>query len=508
MSEWAKKLAGWLDKDLFGKSRKPIDSDSGIEKESNNGEIPDAVFMTMDEPLETEESNVLFAGVVVDCRKGYCFLNKIKRGDETLETNGDVFCPQEFSVGSVVQFEELNKDPERKGRLRAERPTLGLVALQAPSNPKALALAELIKPSWYHKNAKDIANEEAMEALKNQPFIDFIEMKLSLDEDPSQENLQEMFEKMLQEEFPHLVHHFEVNPSIKGDIDEAAEARRIAETVAEFASEGMTGQALSIPEEYERFCKVRTVFKELRAAGQLCIDSLIPVEHWPAFVAKLPVWYWRDKAGSMNSESNRGDVDARINPAARCLLNMHGKQRFADFFLIYNRRTRTMSEYDDKRDLTPPRVMQIMKKLKGVADFDFIAAPHHGKASHEWQDSFWLQNIDPAYCILIEGFPYIIKITEWSFTGLPTMAPQMIADTMHHLESHKNLLNNFRSNTYWWQPRGGVNSCLHSCGQNGKNALVEFAEDLLEAYRQHHAFEWLNEKWDLPLAEGESTTAT
>ena len=111
--------------------------------------------------FEILESEVLggdkYTGVVVSQHEGYSYLNTIKRGYETIATNGDVFTPIEFGVGTVVEFDELNTDPRRPGKFRCETAAIAAKAVATVEDaPKEVILREIAKPTIYHQGAKII----------------------------------------------------------------------------------------------------------------------------------------------------------------------------------------------------------------------------------------------------------------------------------------------------------------------------------------------------------------
>jgi hypothetical protein len=298
--------------------------------------------------------------------------------------------------------------------------------------------------------------------------------------------------------FAHL-QAFGVSYDIDGEVDVAEESHQIEATAAEYEAADMALQASDLREQYRKFAGARRVFHLMHQQGILHIDTVIPIRYLPEFTVACPVWYAEGRDGDVKNQLH--EDDPRVSPFVTYLCDQVGSKEFAWFFQLYNRRTRLLSSFQSNRDIMPPKLVKLLGVARQVFDYTAIATPYHGEASRDWQDAKWLRQIDPFLLGFNRDVPFIFILGRWSGTGIFPLFLDMIADTMAHLESHKQLLHNFSVNTYWYRGGNG-NSDLLSMGGGQPHPLEPFADQVLAAYREGRLFQFLRgEKPELTAAE-------
>ncbi|MBI5076831.1 hypothetical protein HZB94_00400 [Candidatus Falkowbacteria bacterium] len=469
-------------------------------------EIVEAEFIT-----ESEMGN-FYTGIVVSVHTAYCYIGRVRRGYETIATNGDVFCPtSRFPNGTPVKFAELNSDPRRPGKFRTEQiEALNTdLAIASSVEKKALALITLTQPteSAYHRMAKEVPHEDVEQAAKNLPFKEMLATFIRLTRDL--DNSAEAADEFLRATFPSLG-SFDVSFSVDGDIDEAAEEQKIQETIAGYAAADMPGQVVSLTNEWERFKGARKVFGLMKQNGTLRPDMIIPIKYLPEMLVACPVWY---VTGKGDLQDLTRVADPTPDEAIKYFCDSVGTKNFAWLYQIYNRRTRPFSAFAS-RDIIPPALLAIMQSGRQMFDYLAIATPYHDQASREWADPKWLRNIDPFLLGFMKTLPYVFVLGRWSGTGLFPLFLDMIADTINHLRVNKNLLNNFLASSYWYRgnqkvtrassDRGPIDDCL--CAMRGaatNDVLLPFAEKVIAAFDEGKLFEFLREETE-QLTAGEA----
>lgn len=468
----------------FGRTKVAPVQVSGV---ADNGEIVNGEIVE-DEDMTPPK----YYGVVASVHDGYCFLHQIRRGYETVATNGDVFVPQIFEVGAYVEFDSLNSDPKRPGKFRAESAKIvesGLVTIEPKS--AAVALRELMAPHIYHRSAKKADPAEVEKVIANKPFPGFIEelaassRELAAEEGAPEDNIARKAEEFLQETFAALI-PLGVSYSVNSDVDEAEEQAKIDEAVVLYGEEGMTGQVESLRKEYEYFKGVRKAFTLMRTAGILGLDTVVPIKFMPEMFVSMPVWYVHSKAGL--DDLTISD-DPAPDHAIKFFCDLVGTKEFAWMYQMMNRRTRPIGPFKG-RDIMPPSIMKILSKAKGVFDYVVIQTPYLDMVSRELEDPNWLRSIDPRLVGFIKGIPYMFVLGRWSGTGLFPLFADMVADTMNWLRLNKSKMGNFIANTYWY--KGDNGGCLSNGGSKSRNNVLQpFAEQVIAAFDEGRLFEFL-----------------
>ena len=444
-----------------------------------------------------------YFGVVVSVHEGYSYIGHVKRGSETIATNGDVFVPIAFDPDDMVEFDELNEDPKRKGKYRTEeaRLTTGLVVRNGRSIPEIVSSLNENK-SHYHINGKVIDVVDVKKAGANKPFVNLVHKKINGVCDSS--DIVELSKMFLRSTFA-SIESYGVDYSITEEINLVDEQVKISNGIEKAKSLGLEGMTESIKTEYEKFVAVRESFNIMHKAGILKIESIIPIEYLPDLFVVAPVWFVHSKESLVDNIDHN---DPKVDHAVRYFCDLVGSEEFAWLFQIYNRRTRHF-KYFESRDVMPLSIMEIFEHAKNTFDYLTICTPYHDIASDEWSDPNWMRNIDPYLVGFMKDVPFMFLLGRWSATGLFPMMLDMIADTMNHLRVNTKLLRNFPTNTYWHRGKKSSNNnnannyhLLENSATDTKNSVLEpFALEVLEAYEQGTLFEFLKGRKPLILKE-------
>ena len=428
-------------------------------------------------------SEVKYTGQIVSVHDGYSFIGRVKRGYETINTNGDVFTPHEFTVGAMVEFTELITDPKRPGKFRVESASvIEGVLVESGKKSRVLALQSLSQRSIYHIGAKEIDPEKVKKAAENMPFAEMLSIHKGIIEETGQaRDISEMAKEFLQATFANL-NSIGVSYSIAGDVNEEEEKNKVDDAIKTYRDNNMEGQVVSVEEEYTHFSGIRKAFIMMHQSGILSVETVIPIRYLPDLLVTAPVWFVHSKNNDLSDLTD--EVDPHPDHAIKFFCDQVGTKEFAWLYQIYNRRTRPFKSFKG-RDIVPLPLMDIMEQAKQVFDYTVIATPYHDIASREWVDPAWLRSIDPFLFGFMKGLPYMFLFGRWSGTGLFPLMCDMIADTMDHLRVNKEKLHNFPLDAYWY--KGGVrgdNNCL-------RVILNGFAEEVIKAYEENRLFEFL-----------------
>lgn len=457
-----------------------------MNEQDHNSENTEVIVIDNPETIDAET----YTGSIISSHEGYAFLGDIRRGYETIATNGDVFAvmPEgnDYKPGDLVQFRRLEPDSERAGKFRTET----VCDIIKPDNSLTVQgkriydITTLSRTECYYHKIKKIV-EDTETAKKNDPFSKFIESLgwiLNHENGYNPDLIQKNTERFILEQFPELA-QIGVNYSIDGTADEAAEDSLVKETAEMYRNTDLTGQAESLEAQYKSFCGVRKVFNLMLEKNMLRPDTIVDKQFLPEITFAMPVWYLYSKTEVITDQSR--DDDPNVPAEVKRICDLVGSKEYTWFFQIYNRRTRPLSMFKGK-DIMPPNIARIIPEAKKMFDAVAILTPYHDVASKEWSDPNWLRNIDPLLIGILHDLPYVFILGRWSGTGLFPLMLDMIADTANHIRLNKHLLSNFVCNTYWYKGDGG--STLSSCQTH---RLPEFADKLLEAYDEGKVFQFL-----------------
>lgn len=445
-----------------------------------------------DEVMIIENPEVLtghqYVGEIISTHTGFVFIHNVRRGYETIGTNGDVFCPvpteSNFEVGQLVQFSELNPDKDRIGKFRTE--TISKINMEIIENTPEGRMTAIVKlsnaTSPYHQLKKMINDDDLTKAGQNQPLAEFIQqiayiLNQGSGYDPLHVNV--LAEDFVKKTFSMLT-PLGVKCSIMDDVDKVAERRMIEENIALYNENELHGQAESLKNEYAQFAKVREAFTLMHNNGLLSYSSVLDIKHLPELSFAFPVWFIHAKNGFVDETSEN---DPQPSNAAKFFADSIESREFAWFHQVYNRRTRPLSQFRGK-DIMPPNMVHIMREAKELFDYVVIMTPYHDLASREWSDPNWLRNIDPVMVGFLNGLPNMFILGRWSSTGIFPLLLDCIADTANHLKLNKHLLRNFNNSTYWYKGMSGGNL-------GGSDNLINYVDHLLLAYDRGLLFPFL-----------------
>lgn len=428
----------------------------------------------------------IYHGEIVSIHTGYVFIHNVKRGYETILTNGDVFCPvpenHNFETGELVQFNELNPDKERVGKFRTE--SISKIKSTEESDSRIMQIQTLSKSeSPYHRIRKMISENDTEKAAENKPLVEFVEQVkhlLNNESGYSPEIIVKISEDFVANTFPMVV-QLGIKCSIQGNVDLPAEKQLVDETIQLYNESDLAGQAESLQKEYSQLLAVRNAFTLMHKNNLLNYWSVISYHHLPELTFAFPVWFVHGKKYLPDSTEQ---TDPEVDHAVSFICDCVGSKEYAWFYQMYNRRTRPLSHFKGK-DIMPPAIVRIMNEAKENFDYLAIMTPYHDVASKEWSDPNWLRNIDPILVGFLKGLPYMFVLGRWSGTGIFPLLLDCIADTKNHIEINKTLLSGFKQNTYWY--KGNNNNCL----SDSSNALVVYADKLLKAYNEGLLFQFL-----------------
>ncbi len=429
-------------------------------------------------------------GIVVSSHEGFCFINEIKSGYATVQTNGDVFYPAPFPKDSVVEMTRLISDPEREGRFRAENAWIVLEEtslVQPPSNQ--LTIVQVVRDlssmkSGYHSSAKNIPEEDVAQAAANEPFGNLL-LGGHFSGSNNTDDISSAFMKKAYPAFESMGVNFSLNET--EGFNEEEEAHRIEQIAAECGEE-LQGQADSLRTQYAEFRGSRNIFSLMHQKNLLKMENIIPLSYLPEVLAVAPVWY---VDGKQSLPDTTGNDDPQPDHATQFFCDAVGSKEFAWLYQIYNRRNRRIANFSG-RDLMPPHLMQIARIARQTFDYTVIATPYHDLASTEWANPDWLRLIDPFLFGFSKNLPYMFLLGRWSGTGLFPMVCDMIADTINHIRINKGLLKKFPCNAFWY--KGGLhgNDTILELGRTGDNSILpSFANHLINAYEDGDLFPFL-----------------
>lgn len=464
----------------------------------NKPEIIDVEAEEVTDPLTpvSEDGRVKYVGQVVTVHNGYSYINKVKRGYETIPTNGDVFVPAEFPVGTWVEFEQLNSDPRRTGnKYRTENaiPIVNKMIRTDAGERSAVAIYNAMSlRTAYHHDAKKIDPEKVEKALKNEPLSEVVELHSHIMEDGKAEDIDvsSLAEGELKKKHSPLI-PIGVSFSIDEDFDPEEDQAKINETTGAYEQNDMNDLAVTLRAEYEEMKRLRTALAEIKKMGALQPETIIPIKYLADLTVIAPVLFTYSK---YSLEDNTRIDDPHFDHAVEFFCDCIGAKNYAWFYQMYNRRTRPLSNFNG-RDVPTIEIMRIIEKAKQIFDYVSIFTPYHDIASKEWRDFKWLRNIDPFLFGFVKGLPYMFFLGRWSGTFFP-MIPDMIADTIDHIRINRDLLANFAYNTYWYMGGDGTGSVLQNKGgeKSENTVLPKFADQIISAYMEGRLFQFLREE--------------
>lgn len=474
------------------------------EKEAEGNPSETEVF---DAEFSPVQENTLYTGVVKSSHERYCFIGSVRRGTETVRTNGDVFCPVVFPKDAIVQFDELNGDPERSSqeagpKFRTESARIvegGLVQL-TPNMPVVSAkeyLIEVSRRQSYHVGFKDIDPVEVEKAAGNGPFAEILGIHAYNQQ--HQVDTTEIAEEFLRSNF-HNLSSIDVSYTIQEEVDKEREKGIIKTAVEDYHNSGMDGIANSIEEEYRKFVGIRDAFRLMKINDLLTIESIIPKKYIADFTVVAPIMFIRARNESHIFYPS-ADRNVAIDPLGRMLCDWIGTREYAWFYQIYNKRPRPLSSFGG-RDIMPRPLLNIYNQAKETFDYLAFFTPYHDLAGQEWMAEGWARNRDPFMIGFMRDMDHMFVLGRWISHGLFPLVCDMIADTMSHLRLHKSHLKNFNVESAWYFGTNRSSLSSHfgwlggkavnlKNGNMGNELLEPFANEVLQAYEKGRLFQYL-----------------
>ncbi len=355
----------------------------------------------------------------------------------------------------------------------------------------------------YHRRAVSIIrpDDEIRKAIENRPFEDLayqaaeVEDRIAQSPDGAQAAVASAAEEFLRSSFPMLVPEqlgIEIDFSLGREDDDPDEFVRIEEMIRQNAALGFQSQATeNLPQMFRAFSEVRGALRFVHREGFLTPHTIIPESHLPWVTIAAPVWYVRPKEEiAFHIQDTR---DTHPDNFVRYMVDLLGTEWLADWYQIWNRRSRPFSAY--RGDVIPQALLDVMQRAVPVFDYLVIATPYHDVASMEWADPAWQRMIDPyllGFSKYLRGFFFFLG--RWSDTGIFPLAAEMTAHTMAYLRTHLGLLDKF-NNPYWACP-GGINKSVFLTYNNDSRKgtdIIKSAQEALQAYDEGRLFPWITE---------------
>ncbi|MES2088160.1 MAG: hypothetical protein V4467_04190 [Patescibacteria group bacterium] len=426
-------------------------------------------------------------------------------GPHNIETIADIFlhkddCSSPPRVGMVVSFNVAN-DPKRgTGYYRAigavetieielipagTQAIPGFVAL-APFAGGALATNE-VQPTARQKamGVKTIPPEVIAQVVANQPASE-------VPRDSSvPENVGELMRLFLEHLFPALA-QFGSTFSLAED-DTALDAG-VDEAIKNQSELGMDVQNNSLRAEVARFKSFRETLRFMITENLVRRDTILPIQYLPDLFTAVPVWYfWADEAGTREADQIWEVPDPKVHSSTKYFCNLFPNQNWADFFQMYNRRTRTLRHYGG--DQIPPAISRRIREARGLFDYLVIMTPYHDVAGGDWKNTNWLRSIDPYVVGFKKGIPYMFVIGRFSDSGTFPLFNEMVADTIAFLRANQGGLVGFNAidRPYWhiFHKPIAYDYNTNWAGRDLGNHLKKVAVNLIAAFDEGNLFDWL-----------------
>lgn len=252
-------------------------------------------------------------------------------------------------------------------------------------------------------------------------------------------------------------------------------------------------EGLGMQAQADLMLRQANAYKGLRALLQdeedlLRPETLIPIQYLPDLFMAVPVWYfWADEETRHEAAEGRTG-DKLVHPKLRHFCNLIPGERWTDTFLMFNRRLRTLGDYEG--DIIPPKIIARMRKVAPLFDELIIMTPYHDVAGKDWEDLNWLRSIDPYVIGLIKGIPLLFVIGRFSDSGTFPLYSELVADTIAFLRQNVEKLKGFnRVDALYWY-RNGYDG-FHYDGRVLGTKLVAHTRKLLAAFDEGVLFDWL-----------------
>lgn len=433
---------------------------------------------------------------------GFIGLASITNEDQSphgLGTTQDVFvhqddCGSELHQGLRVTF-EVSPDQHRGGDALRAVDVMELVVgelvlvgedfsgSRALTDPRSL----YVPPTPAQRGLmKPIAPEAVEQVLKNMPMP-----LVPRTRSENTESAAEITRRLMRRLFPQFA---AIN---EGGVDMADESfdNVIRQAIDDHKAFGMQDQATHMLKQAGTYKGLRTLLRS--EEDLLKPEMLIPIQYLPDLFMAVPVWYfWGDENIQRQAAGLKTAGDPEVHPNLKHMCGLVPTDRWADTFLMYNRRMRTLNEYQG--DLIPPRIIARMRKMANMFDYMVIMTPYHDVAGRDWQNVQWLRGLDPYVVGFIKNIPLMFVVGRFSDSGIFPLYSELMADTIAFLRLNIEKLRGFNVDRPYWYRQHNPGDYTESGYRLGDH-LVEHTKRLLSAFDAGNLFDWLRgEDGNLP----------
>lgn len=437
---------------------------------------------------------------------GFIGIGSVKKENGTvrgLKSDADVFihqddCDVPLQVGLEVTFEVI-PDKQRGDRtfratnveqkvVKGELVPVGAGDTMELAHVGSNALYVLPTPAQ-RMFMKPIEPEAIKEVLANRPMPGLARVH---QEGAGRMSADEIVRQLMERIFPQYASFVE---TVEGETPGKNLDGVIREAIADHRALGMNVQADKMLEQVEACRRLRLLAQ--RREEILRPETLIPIHFVPDLFTAVPVWYfWVEEKTRKKIEEGRQGDDPMVHPSISYFCDLFPTQRWTDTFLMFNRRMRTLADYNG--DIIPPHIIARMRQLAEVFDFLVIMTPYHDVAGHDWQDLAWIRSIDPYVVGFVKRVPIAFMVARFSDSGVFPLLNELIADTIAFLRRNSEKLEGFNgprgeqpiTNPFWHNPKEPKNERFCFKGKLGDH-LIGHTEQLLGAFDAGHLFDWL-----------------
>lgn len=402
----------------------------------------------------------------------------------------------EFRVGMEVSFHIFKW--QQHGRYRAinvfkytgdallipvgEQPIPGFNIVIPPMRPKAeLALCERLP---VHVGMKAVPEKTLSQVIANAPMP---RIPRTNDIPSSDEEKQELLKRFLAMLFPSMVAWGADYRVLHYDDKEFDQM--IKNITSDYYAIGV--QENIVTAEVEKFKKTRSALALMFKENIVRRDTIIPIQYLPDLFMAVPVWYfWVN-----NNIQKKIDHDWQINEPRpddiiKYFCNLFLNQQWFDTFQLFNRRVRTLKQYDG--EIIPPRVARRIRQAVELFDFIVIATPYHDQAGKEWDNPEWIRPIDPYVLGFKKGIPFFFVLARYTDAGTFPLFNELVADTIEFLKAKKDGFRKFNDvdTPYWYSVRDGNISDFLATASFGKYITSHILK-ILSSFNEENLFDWL-----------------
>ncbi len=235
-------------------------------------------------------------------------------------------------------------------------------------------------------------------------------------------------------------------------------------------------------------------FEFMHQQGILRPNSIMPMRYLPHFALATPVWYLvaqGKNAGVEPGPQSRGVArDPEVDDALAHICRLFPQtRRWADYFLMWNRRLRTLANLDGI-EVPPPHIREIIKAAAPVYDFVWVATPYFNVAGADWDNPEWVRAIDPYVFGFMKGLDSFSLLGRYAEPGgvLPHYS-DLVADMIEFLRNNVDRLEGFDAvgGPYWHDGQKKV----MDIERMGAHLIKLVKRGLLPAFEQGTLAQWI-----------------